>query len=226
MIAVVAHIHCFMVNMSGHWSDYTNFAISLFALLNPFTKIPYVLANANKNQSAVRIFAIGSTATIIAVLAVSHFIGVAALQVLGTSLPSFQIGGGIVVLLTGVHMLFGPGGEKKVEPTAPTAGGGDYLGLAVSPLGIPMLAGPGTITKVIIDTHPGTGVDNDLHSLVLISLCAIASGAVLAASSVLMRVLGNGFFVIMGRIAGLIIVAVAVEMIAKGISAHVHLFMG
>ena len=44
--------------------------------------------------------------------------------------------------------------------------------------------------------------------------------------NVVLRVLGNGFFVIMGRIAGLIIVAVAVEMIARGVSARVHLFMG
>jgi len=212
--------------MPGHWSDYTNFTIALFALLNPFTKIPFVLANSNQDEKAVRIFAVGSTATILAVLALSHFIGVAALQVLGTSLPSFQIGGGIVVLLTGVHMLFGATGDRKVEASAAGEGGSDYLGMAVSPLGIPMLAGPGAITKVIIDTHPGTGIDNDLHSVVLIAACALASGVVLAASSVLMRVLGNGFFLIMGRIAGLIIVAVAVEMIARGVSAHVHLFMG
>lgn len=212
--------------MSGHWSDYTNFSISLFALLNPFTKIPFILANANKNERAMQIFALGSTATIIGVLCVSHFIGVAALQVLGTSLPSFQIGGGIVVLLTGINMLFGPTGDKQVGGKGEPDTGMYYWGMAVSPLGIPMLAGPGTITKVIIDTHPGTGVDNDLHSILLIVGCAIASGVVLASSSVLMRVLGSGFFQIMGRIAGLIIVAVAVEMIAKGVSAHVHLFMG
>lgn len=211
--------------MSGQWSDYTNFAISLFALLNPFTKIPFVLANSNKNEKAVLIFAFASTATVIVVLSFSHFIGVAALQVLGTSLPSFQIGGGIVVLLTGIHMLFGASGEKTVQASTEANNSMEYLGAAVSPLGIPMLAGAGTITKVIIDTHPGTGIDNDLHSIILIALVAMASGLVLASSSALMRVLGNGFFSIMGRIAGLIIVAVAVEMMAKGVSAHVHLFM-
>lgn len=212
--------------MTAHWSDYTNFAIALFALLNPFTKIPFVLASAGKDARAVRVLALGSTVTIIAVLTMSHFIGVAALQVLGTSLPSFQIGGGIVVLLTGVHMLFGASGQKSAETSTGTLTSGEFLGMAVSPLGIPMLAGPGAITKVIIDTHPGTGVDNDFHSIVLIIACALACGAVIGTSSVLMRVLGNGFFTIMGRIAGLIIVAVGVEMIVKGISAHVHLFMG
>lgn len=199
--------------------------VSLFALLNPFTKIPYVLVNANKNEKAVLIFTVVSTLTIILVLSFSHFIGVAALQVLGTSLPSFQIGGGIVVLLTGINMLFGASKENKITASNEANNSMDYVGLAVSPLGIPMLAGAGTITKVIIDTHPGTGVDNDLHSIALIIVVATASGLVLATSSALMRLLGNGFFSIMGRIAGLIIVAVAVEMVAKGVSAHVHLFM-
>lgn len=211
--------------MTGHWSDYTNFAISLFALLNPFTKIPFVLASAGKNGKAVQVFALASTATVIVVLVISHFIGVAALQVLGTSLPSFQIGGGIIVLLTGINMLFAAAGEKQLTTASGTQDSMYYLAMAISPLGIPMLAGPGTITKVIIDTHPGTGIDNDLHSIVVIIAVAIASGAVLAASSVLMKVLGSGFFLVMGRIAGLIIVAVGVEMIAKGVSAHVHLFM-
>lgn len=212
--------------MSGHWSDYTNFAISLFALLNPFTKIPFVLASAGKNAKAVQILALASTATIVVVLVFSHFVGVAALQVLGTSLPSFQIGGGIIVLLTGINMLFASSGDKHLVTSADSFDNVYYLGMAISPLGIPMLAGPGAITKVIIDTHPGTGVENDMHSILVIIAVGLACGAVLAASSLLMRVLGNGFFLVMGRIAGLIIVAVGVEMIAKGISAHVHLFMG
>ena len=212
--------------MSVHWSDYTNFAISLFALLNPFTKIPFVLASAGRNAKAVQILAIASTASIIVVLAFSHFIGVAALQVLGTSLPSFQIGGGIIVLLTGINMLFAGSSAKPVVTSTESFDSVYYLGMAISPLGIPMLAGPGAITKVIIDTHPGTGVENDLHSILVIIAVGLACGAVLAASSLLMRVLGNGFFLVMGRIAGLIIVAVGVEMIVKGISAHVHLFMG
>jgi len=186
-----------------------------------------VLASAGKNAKAVQILALASTATIIVVLVFSHFVGVAALQVLGTSLPSFQIGGGIVLLLTGVGMLFGA--DEAEGATEPAAGGRsniNVLGAAVSPLGIPMLAGAGTITKVIVDTHPGTGVDNDLHSIVLIVLVACASGLILASSSVLVKVLGSGFFSVMGRIAGLITVAVGVEMMAKGVSAHVHLFMG
>lgn len=211
--------------MSGQWSDYTNFGISLFALINPFATIPFVLSNSHKSAKVVRILAITSSAAIIALLTISHFIGVAALQVLGTSLPSFQIGGGIVLLLTGISMLFSASTQNTAEASTEARDSMDYVGIGVSPLGIPMLAGAGSITKVIIDTHPGTGVDNDLHSVAIIILVAMISGLVLASSSVLERVLGHGFFSIMGRIAGLITVAVAVEMMVKGVSAHVHLFM-
>lgn len=209
-----------------HWSDYTNFGIALFALLNPSTKIPFVLAVSQNNARAVQILAAASTLTVVLVLVVAHFVGVAALQVLGTSLPSFQIGGGIIVLLSGLKMLFDSSAGKEGQGAAEKIDSMHYVGLAVSPLGIPMLAGPGAITKVIVDTHPGTGIENDLHSIGLIVTVALGAGMLLAASGFLMRLFGKNFFSVVGRVAGLIIVAVAVEMIVKGISMHVRVIMG
>lgn len=209
-----------------HWSDFMNFGIALFALLNPFTKIPFILTSSHKNTKAVLIFAVGSTATVILVLVGAHFIGVAALKVLGTTLPSFQIGGGIVLLLTGLNMLFSSIGGKSSEIDDSTFEKTRYVGLAVSPLGIPMLAGPGAITKVIVDAHPGTGMEEELHTIVIIVLVAVACGAVVAASQLLARFLGNGFFAVMGRLAGLIIVAVGIEMMVKGIISHINIFVG
>ena len=209
-----------------HWSEYTSFAIAIFALINPFTKIPFIIVSSQNNQRAVLNIAFASTFTIIAVLFVAHYIGTAFLQVLGTTLPSFQIGGGIVVILTGLNMLFGKINAAEAHEDEQSVDASHYVGLAVSPLGIPMLAGPGVITKVIINSHAGTGIENDLHSLVTIAIVALACGLVVAGSLLLMRVLGKGFFTVMGRISGLIIAAVGVEMIVRGIYSHIQIFSG
>ena len=209
-----------------HWSEYTSFAIAIFALINPFTKIPFIIVSSQNNQRAVLNIAFASTFTIIAVLFVAHYIGTAFLQVLGTTLPSFQIGGGIVVILTGLNMLFVKINAAEAHENEQSVDASHYVGLAVSPLGIPMLAGPGVITKVIIESHPGTGIENDLHSLVTIAIVALACGLVVAGSLLLMRVLGKGFFTVMGRISGLIIAAVGVEMIVRGIYSHIQIFSG
>lgn len=206
-----------------HWSDYTSFAIALFALINPFTKIPFIIASSRNNERAVMNMALASTITIICVLFVAHFIGVAALQVLGTTLPSFQIGGGVVVLLTGLTMLFGQNNDSKNSDIKQIDDQKNYFGLAVSPLGIPMLAGPGVITKVILDSHPGTGIENDIHSVIVIAVVAAVCGVVVASSLLLMRALGKSFFTVMGRISGLIIAAVGIEMIVRGVYSHIQI---
>lgn len=212
-----------------HWSDYTRFGIALFALMNPFTKIPYTLSvSAASGARAVWLMAASCTATMLAMLLTMHFIGEAVLISLGTSLASFQIAGGLIILLSGLAMM---SGDSSSVPTSSRGTGAEnndlyFLKLGVSPLGIPMLAGAASITKVIIETHPGFGIEADLYLTLMIMIVCAISGGIIASSALLMRLLGLGFFSIMSRIAGLVIVAVAVEVMSKGILAHVRNAMG
>lgn len=209
-----------------HWSDYTRFAIALFALLNPITKIPYTLsAAAGGGTRAVMTMALSCTATMMAILLLMHLVGEGILLTLGTSLASFQIGGGLVILLSGLSML----SDEPPRAVPVDAGRRDslhYVKLGVSPLGMPMLAGAGAITKVIIETHPGFGIEAEIEvSLIILLVCGM-SGALIATSSVLVAVLGAAFFSILSRIAGLVIVAVAVEVMFRGVSTHVSALLG
>jgi multiple antibiotic resistance protein len=84
-----------------------------------------------------------------------------------------------------------------------------------------MLAGAGAITKVIIETHPEFGIEAEIGvSFVIVLVCSL-SGILIAASSLLVGILGASFFSIFSRIAGLVIVAVAVEVMARGLHTHV-----
>ena len=171
--------------------------------------------------------AAAATATTILVLVVMHLAGEAILATLGTSLPSFQIGGGLVILLSGLALL----SDQQVGDPAPTPADGRadlarFVRLGVTPLGIPMLAGAGAITKVVIETHPEYGVDSDVHITgIIVGVCLLA-GAVVASSSVLTRLLGPSFLAVLSRVAGLVIVAVGVELMVQGVSAHARNFVG
>lgn len=209
-----------------HWSDYTRFAIALFALLNPITKIPYALsAAAGGGTRAVMTMALSCTVTMMAILLLMHFVGESILLTLGTSLASFQIGGGLIILLSGLSML----SDEPPKAVPMDAGRMDslyYVKLGVSPLGMPMLAGAGAITKVVIETHPGFGIEADIElSLIILLVCGM-SGALIATSSVLVAILGAAFFSILSRIAGLVIVAVAVEVMSRGVNTHASALLG
>ncbi len=209
-----------------HWSDYTRFGIALFALLNPITKIPYALsAAAGGGTRAVMTMALSCTVTMMAILLLMHFVGESILLTLGTSLASFQIGGGLIILLSGLSML----SDEPPKAVPMDAGRMDslyYVKLGVSPLGMPMLAGAGAITKVVIETHPGFGIEAEIElSLIILLVCGM-SGALIATSSVLVAILGAAFFSILSRIAGLVIVAVAVEVMSRGVNTHASALLG
>lgn len=219
-------------DMADHWSEFTRFGIGLFALLNPFTKLPYVLAaSSGSGGRAVPAMAAAATATATLVLLGMHLAGEAVLVALGTSLPSFQIGGGLVILLGGLAMLGDP-----LPAGGPVAATGDDDGraddaarlvrLGVAPLGIPMLAGAGAITKVVIETHPGYGLSDELSIAGIIVAACLASGAVVASGAALVRLLGAGFLAVTSRVAGLVNVAVGVEMMAGGVLVHARDFAG
>ena len=211
--------------MTDTWADLTRFAIGLFALMNPFASLPYAFfAAGSQGKRGVLVLAASSTATMIFILLAMHIMGEAVLKMLGTSLASFQIGGGLVMMLGGLSMLSAPttaNPEGAVDEGTSTR---NLIKLGVAPLGIPMLAGAGAITKVIIETQPQYGVeDGILIGATVVAVCLLC-GAIVAASSVLMRILGPAFFSILTRLSGLIIVAVAVEVMAMGFFAHARRF--
>ena len=209
------------------WPEYTRFGIGLFALINPFTALPYVLTvSSNFGSKAVLTMAVAATATMMAVLLTMNFIGEAVLVTLGTSLPSFQIGGGLIILLSGLSMLSDQQASGSASVSDSQIDMAHFIKLGIAPLGIPMLAGAGAITKVIIQTHPEYSATSDIEiAAIIVADCSIA-GVILASSSILVKLLGVAFFSVMSRVAGLVIVAIAVEIIVRGIFAHVKNFAG
>lgn len=202
--------------------------ISLFAIVDPIGAIPMFMAatqgwSALRRSSAARIAAL----TVLGVLGVTVFLGEAILGLFGISLASFSVGGGILLLLLAVSMMQArPTPLRQTEEEAEEAAERDSVG--VVPLGIPLLAGPGAISQVIIFSH-NAGADNLPNQALLllpIALVAVSVWLVFQAAIPLSRRLKSTGIHIVTRIMGLIIAAISVEMIARGLGTLFPGLMG
>jgi|TARA_R110002074_G_scaffold99392_1_gene214726 multiple antibiotic resistance protein len=200
-----------------HWTEYTRFFIALFVILDPFAAVPIFLA-LTKTYSATERGKIAniSAITVLFVLTAAALTGETLLLGMGTSLASFRVGGGIVLLLMALAMLHGETGAVRTTP-AEEAEAEDRSAIAVVPLAIPLMAGPGSISTVIIQMQRS---DTEFHSLLVIasilSVC-ILLWVVLRLASTIGKALGRIGLNIINRLFGLILAAIAVEIIANGL---------
>lgn len=201
------------------WSEYSRFLIALFAILTPFAAIPIFLGMTEGRGAAERnSIALSAVMTVATVLVSSVFLGDAILTVLGTSLASFRVGGGIVLLLIALSLLNATvSGVKQTQQEADEAGTRTAIG--VVPLGLPLLAGPGSISAVIIEAQRGVGWE---HYAILVGCILIVCAGLLLTLRLAVPIgnkLGQTGLNIMNRLTGLLLAAVAVEIIAAGLRA-------
>ena len=207
------------------WTDHTRFAIGLLALVDPFTSIPLFLAvTAHLSSSGKTKAAIVAALTATATLLLFQLTGESIVEALGSSLPSFQIAGGLVIGLAGLQMLSSTPGDNL--GLADDSADQSPIHVGIVPLGIPMLGGAGAISKVVIETHEGFGVEHEAVITAIIVGIGIIVAVVLAAAAPIGRVLGPGGLTVINRLAGLIVLAIAVEMIITGYSTHQSLSSG
>ena len=135
---------------------------SLFVIVDPVGLIPSFLAMTQKNTTPERI-RMAQLASLITfgILILSFFFGQRLLTVFGITLPAFEIAGGIVLLLVAIDMLQARRTAVK-ETQEEKAEGIDKHDVAITPLGIPMLAGPGAITAVILLSNKAGTFENHM----------------------------------------------------------------
>jgi len=200
-----------------HWTEYTRFFTALFVILDPFAAIPIflVLTKTYTAGERGRIANIASL-TVLAVLVIASLAGETLLHGMGTSLASFRVGGGIVLLLMALAMLRAQTDAVRTTP-AEEAEAGDRHAIAVVPLAIPLLAGPGSISTVIIEMHRSDTTYHGLLVILSIALVCLFLWLVLRMAVTLGRMLGNIGLNIINRLFGLILAAVAVEIMSNGL---------
>lgn len=200
-----------------NWPEYTRFFTALLVILDPFMAIPIFLSltHSYTRNERVRVAAVTAFAVAL-VLSMAAIFGEPMLRFLGTSLPSFRVGGGVVLLLMALAMLRAQPDELRSTPAEAEAAA-SRASVAVVPLAIPLLAGPGAISTVIIQAHRTPEVSNLGAILGIIVLVALVLWLVLRAALPIGNALGKVGLSVLNRLFGLILAAIAVEIMANGL---------
>ncbi len=205
--------------------DLAKFTLSLFAIVDPVGIIPVFLASTSGfSETQRRAAAWVAAVTVFGVLSLFALAGTALLDFFGVRLASFAVGGGFLLLLLAISMA-----QARVSPIRQTPEEAEEAlekeAVGAVPLGVPLLAGPGAITHVIVSSSGG-GPGQWLHHVSLlpsILLVAFTVWLSFRLSPAIARRMGTTGIHVVTRLMGLIIAAISVEMIARGL---VQLFPG
>lgn len=195
------------------FSEYSQFFIGLLAIVDPLGAIPiFLVLTANQSPQLKRATVRLTVFSVFGVLAVALILGEWILSVLGISINAFRCAGGIVLLLMSLTMLQ----SHQMQKTELDALGQDET-VALVPLTIPLLAGPGAISTIIVYAHRAQDI---MHYLLIFaaiaSVCAFLWGT-LVAMPWLSRHITAKAISMSTRIMGLLLAAIAVEFIAGGL---------
>ena len=195
--------------------------ITLLAIVNPLAIVPFFIhyTQGFSDEQRRRTILVASFAAFV-VIAISALLGLEILDFFGISLASFQVGGGMLLLISSMNMLNAQPAEAKpltneMEDGAEKAARG--ASIAVVPLTIPLLTGPATMSTVVIYAEKAKTA---LQLSMLVGygiVIALATAICFSLAEPIARVLGKTGINVMTRLMGLILAALAVEVMAGGL---------
>lgn len=191
--------------------------IALLAIVNPIGSLPIFISATDGWSKSDRTKTARTVAiTVFIVLCAAAFIGDGILNFFGISIPSFQVGGGILIMLISISMMHGKqGGTRQTAEEAQSMA--DREVIAIVPLSIPLLAGPGAISSMILSAQQQPTILGHLSLVIPVALVATVIWLVLKLSDGITQRLGTIGINIITRLMGLILAAMAVEFIAHGL---------
>jgi multiple antibiotic resistance protein len=195
--------------------------VTLLAIVNPLAIVPFFIHYTQDFSDEQRRKTVLTAAfSAFVVIAVSALLGLKILEFFSISLASFQVGGGMLLLTSSLNMLNAQPAEAKpntheMEDGAAKAARG--ASIAVVPLTIPLLTGPASISTVVIYANKANGVFQ-LSMLVGYGMViGLATAVCFSLAKPIARVLGKTGINVMTRLMGLILAALAVEVMADGL---------
>lgn len=199
------------------WAEYLKMLAGLFVIIDPIGLIPlYLGVTPLSNASARRAVALRSTATAFLALTVAALVGESVLGLFGITMGSFQVIGGIVLLLIALDMVNARLSRTKETPEEAVETSSRY-DPAIVPLGIPMIAGPGALSTVILYSDKARApIDYGLLLSLVVIVC-LACYLCMRLAVPLGRRLGTTGINVMTRLMGLVAGAIGVEFIAEGL---------
>ena len=190
---------------------------SIFVLVDPIAAVPTFLAmTVDSNRAQRRHMAVRAAWTCFIVLLVFSMAGTLIFRLFGITLAAFKIAGGLILGLIGLDMLKAKRSPTKETPDD-TEEGAEKEDVGIIPLGIPMLAGPGSISSVMVLMGQNTDWPHASVVIGAIAASAFISFLVLAAADRVSSYLGETGIRILTRMMGLLLTAIAVQFVLNGL---------
>jgi multiple antibiotic resistance protein len=187
--------------------------VTLFVIMDPVGTIPIFLSlTRGRAPASVRRAAWQAVAVSFAVIVAFAFFGQQILRYLGISLPALQCAGGLLLLLVALELLTG----KEQAPTA-----GADVNVALVPLGTPLLAGPGAIVATMVFSQRVHHFAQFMAVGLGVTLVHVTIWLAMRFSLPILRVIREGGVVLVSRIAGLLLSAIAVQLVADAVRAFI-----
>ncbi len=184
--------------------------IALFAIVSPITSIPVFLnLTSSVSKEKRRIIAIQTALVSGLTLFIAYFLGDIILRLLSIQMDAFRIAGALIIGAIAWSMVMGK--KSSAIESSPN-------GAAVVPLAIPLMAGPGAIATVIAIGNSDVGVVR-LADVVIILILSLLTGLLLLTAAPIARVLGDQGLMVVTRIFGLLLLAIAVSTIISALSS-------
>ena len=191
----------------------TEVFVTLFVIMDPVGTIPIFLSlTRGRSTASTKRAAWQAVSVSFGVIVVFAFFGQQILDYLDISLPALQVAGGLLLLLVALELLTG----KEEAPTAASD-----VNVALVPLGTPLLAGPGAIVATMVFSRNV----HEAPQFVAVALGVIgvhvALWLTMRFSMPILRVIREGGVILVSRIAGLLLSAIAVQLVADGVRAFI-----
>lgn len=191
---------------------------ALFSVINPIGTVPIFVGltqhDSKKERARVSLW---TAIDVFIILIISFFIGQYVLDFFGISIEALRIAGGLIIVSSGFSLLSGKfkktrGINKKVEDDVQTRNE-----IALTPLAIPMLAGPGSISLLIAFYQDHHEMNDIIITCLAIMAVAIAIFMILRSAHYLSKILGASGIVAISRIVGFIVIAIGIQYIVSAI---------
>ncbi len=194
----------------------TTVFVGFFAILNPIGNTPVFLTMVgDEDRSIIKRVALRAVTVAFIIIAVFSLFGHLIFRLFNITLPAFQITGGIIVFFIGYDLLQGK--QAKTQKTSLKDTEATYDDMAVSPLGIPLLAGPGTISTAMNFVGQGNSFFNTIMIIVVFAFVCAITYLMFVLSKRIAERLKPAIIKAISRIMGLILAVIAVQMMINGV---------
>jgi len=196
---------------------------ALFSVLNPLGTVPiFVGLTQDYNKPERSRVSLWAAINVFIILVISFFVGEYVLTFFGISIDALRIAGGIVIATSGFSLLTGDFNKKRGVNKKVADDASNRNDIALTPLAIPMLAGPGSISLLIAFYHEHHTTPEIIIGISAIFVVAIAIFIMLRSAHYLADMLGASGIVAISRVVGFIVIAIGIQYIISSVLAIIN----